>query len=127
MLTFSAERCGDHLGVMCSGTDAHGAAVTFQLDPVSLRHNLERQTRWAIRVEVVDQLLTAYLDSGVAPDTAWTMIAALLPAAISSDTSWQSPAQRATQIDDESLYDGDEDFGQSGDGDHRVGGSPPRQ
>lgn len=119
-LTFAAERCGDHLGILCRGVDSHGSRFEFELVPSTLRGNLERQARWAVRVEMVGELLDALLAEGVDVNAAWSLIGPMLPMAHSASASGRS-AEAPTQISDKPFEDGDQHLGQPSDGDGRVG------
>lgn len=89
-LIITAERCGDHLAVICQGHDRTASRFAFEVDPVTMRDNLRAQLDWAAQVELVNRLLNAYLGQGVSVDVAWTMITPLLPASLVADTSWRS-------------------------------------
>jgi hypothetical protein len=119
-LTFTSERRGDHVAVICRGHDHTGQPVHFEVDAATFLANSERQQSWAARVDARDHLMQTFVKIGVSPDKAWEMVEHALPDNLYLGTGWRSgPMDDDGANGHHELLEGSDNLsGHIGDGDH---------
>ena len=97
-LRFIARRDGPTISVVCTGFDAQGNPVCFDIDPRQLKANQCIELDWTQQVINAERTYTAMCAAGMDPDTAWTWARELLPRPLSITTAAERVAQFADEV-----------------------------
>ena len=103
---------------MCCGFDGKGRPVGFVVDPAWFRDNLARQSTWAGKVAVIDEMMQQAIKVGGSADYFWPLLQAMLPADLDVDVVGLSGAvdEGVADLPDELLERCDDGLGEPLDG-----------